>query len=71
MKNSKIFEIHCYFTVSMFKCPRQQFFVFIKSLQNCSHVFFPNFWQNIAEIPNSMGHFAKILEKNPWFSINT
>ena len=42
------------------------FFVFIKSLQNCNRVFFPNFWQHSAEIYNSvgMGHVPKILKKS-------
>ena len=47
--------------------PRLLIFLFIKSLQNCSHIHFSNFFQqNIAKIPNSMGmdHVPKMLEKS-------
>ena len=39
--------------------------MFIKSLQNYSDVFWPNFLQNAAEIPNymGMGHGPKIVGK--------
>ena len=47
---------------------RQWFFVFIKSLQNCSHVFFSQFltkhcWN--SQFESWMGHVPKILEKVP------
>ena len=61
LQNKKIIKIFEIFEIKL-QClydgrchPRKLFFVFIKLLQNCSHVFFPNIWQNTAEIPNSMG----------------
>ena len=50
--------------------PKLWFFVFIKSLQNCSYVFFPNFQQNATKFPNSMGmcHVPKIMKKIPVYT---
>ena len=52
----------------MFESPHHRLWLFVL-LQNCSHTFSPNLYQNTAEIPNPKGmvHVPKILRKKCFF----